>query len=254
MTLPIIGGDYGALKRLGLGGRGTSLELVERLEAVERRLEAMKDGFGTFALYSQFASFGTLTENLSVSSGKTVDGRDVGVDGAQLDNTVSVVGVENRIYLSAAEFDNRDGRTIGYSNERVFIQAIDAATSRYYTTVLIPESFEAGSSIVARVHWLVAGAGGTNGQDIVWRVQWAFTDNNELTSTGGGSADLTVDCPNVTAETAYRTVITSSITGAAAGDLMTFVVHRRGSDAADTLTATAGFAGAEIEFTKDQTP
>ncbi len=244
-----------------LGGRirraeQAALRSSAVVSALERRIRALE-----LALDSRLAVVAcdtlkatTLATSLAVASGKTIDGRDVGVDGAQLDTTVTVVANDNRIYVPAPAFENRDARTVGYSNERVFIQAPDAATSRYYTTILIPESFEAGSSIIARVHWLVAGAGGTNGQDVVWRVQWAFTDNNELTSTAGSSADATIDCPSATAETAYRSIITSSITGGAAGDLMTLVIHRRGSDAADTLTATAGFAGAEIEFVRDLTP
>lgn len=256
MSEGIVQGRLGRAERAALRASAAASNFERRIRALESALSAKSALVATDALKAT-----TLLTSMTVASGKTVDGRDLSVDGAALDalgasvtGLTTVLANRNKIYVPAPAFENRDARTIGYSNNRVFIQATDAANSRYYTTLLIPNDIESGSSLTVRVHWLVAGAGGTNGQDVVWRVEYAFTQNAELTSTGGGSTDATIDCPDVTAETSYRSLITSSISGAAAGDLMTLNIHRRGSDVSDTLTATLGFVGVQLEYTVDTTP
>ena len=260
MTLPIIGGDYGTLKRLGLAARAETLALRREVEAIKRQLYSMQDSVGTHYLYSQGASLGTLIESVSVTALKTVDGRDISVDGTTLDgHTTSITEIQTfagnskALFIPAAAFLNRDARTDGYSNVKHYYQAIDAATSRYHSTFLVPYTITASTNLTFKLHWLVGGAGGTAGQDVVWRLSTGFTANGEVTSTSAAQVDVTVDTPTITAETFYISTLSTTVSGAVVGDNATIAIDRRGSDGADTLTAIAGFVGVEINWTPDYT-
>lgn len=273
--MSIIGARLGKVERLAAGARASAKALRKQLDAIQARLDAQQATLGTAYFACALANITILDQNMLVTAGKTIDGVDIStlstvvadiaaldtrldtaeseIDAIQADITDLSTFAANTgyDYIDADSFDNRDARTRGYSNAKAFIQATDAATSRYHTTWLVPRTITASTNLTIKLHWLVAAAGGTNGQDVVWRLSTAFTANSELTSTSAATLDTTVDTPSATAETFYITTLTTTLSGAVAGDNMTLNIDRRGSDAADTLTATAGFVGVEITWTPD---
>lgn len=279
MSEPIVGGRFRRAELAALRAAGCVSELNKIVLGLQRQIDAMSHSVGTDLLHATSLKAGTLIDSLSVTAGKLVDGYDVSVLGAtSATHTSDIAALDTRLdtaeaditviegdivdlstfaantgydYLDAFSFDNRDARTVGYSNAKGFIQATDAATSRYHTTWLVPRTITASTNLTVKLHWLVAAAGGTAGQDVVWRLNTAFTANGESTSTSSATLDTTVDTPTITADTFYITTLTTTLSGAVAGDNMTIEIDRRGSDGADTLTATAGFVGVEISWTPD---
>jgi hypothetical protein len=268
VTLPIIGGDYGTLKRLVEASRAETLALRRMVVALQSRIEANEAEQGISILHASIASITLLQKSLIVNAGLTIDGRDISVDGTTLDTLGTTVGghttsigilqtlvqEKSRIYIPITAFNNRDAKTISYSSNRASGQCTDATNNnRYYATWRIPDDFDAGTNLTARVHWITI-SGGTNGQDVAFRLTVAFTQDGETAATGGTAYDLTADCPDVTAEECYVNTISSAITGAVAGDCMTlFLQGLRAVDPPDSHTGVIGIVGLELSWTTDLT-
>jgi hypothetical protein len=269
VTLPIIGGDYGTLKRLGLAARAETLELRRRVEAIERQLTGTRESVGTQYLYSIGASLGNIFESATVTAGKLIDGRDISVDGATLDgHTTSIASHTTSIaalgtafagepphFIAATAMFNRDAVASRVSNNQVGfdLSVASSGVSRFAGTWRVPDNFNAGSSLSFYV-WHYVGTAGTNGQDVFYRFSSALIANGEATGTNGVTTDVTLDIPAAaTPGIVMRSTISTSIASAAAGDLVTIHFDRRGGEAADTMTGIMSLIGFEPDYDIDYT-
>ena len=271
MTLPIIAGEFGRLKRIAAAARAETRALRKQMATIQARLDAQASTIGTSYFSCALANIQIIDQNVIVTAGKTIDGVDVSTlltvvaDIAALDTRLDtaesdILDLQNglltgTLWLPVSAMANRDVNVIGYSNNQEYgtLSAVADAVSRYAGSFLIPADFEASTTPDIFVWHIVTAAGGTNGQDVVYRLNTATSTSGEVTGTNGAQTDTTIDIPDVTQNTLYRSQLINNLANVTAGDILTVHFDRRGLNAADTLAAATGIVGLELVYTRNVT-
>lgn len=174
------------------------------------------------------------------------------------DVTVSakpVTAIKNRfpVCLAFPSFDNRDSSTKSYAQNRPFGVWIKSGTTfRFHTVWIVPNDFKAGTSIlVYLIHTTLTA--GTNGQDIVVRINTSLTAAGEALTTNGRQTDTTIDIPAAATTELDAYDLLDTVPNAAANDRMTIMVQGRVGDGGWTMTGNIGFGGVGIVHTPDAT-
>lgn len=262
--ISILAGRLGRLERYAAAARAQTLYSQRKLEEIDRKLDNFRLFFGSLVLYASDATILQLDNNMAVASGKTIDGVDVSTLSTAVSDITTLQGqvtelvnglTNGNLWLPVSAMSNRDAVTIAYSNNQEYgtLSSSASGSSRFAGGILIPTDFLASSTPDLYCWHVVAAAGGTNGQDVVYRINTATSASGEVTGTNGAQVDVTIDIPDATQNTLYRTKVIDNLSNVTALDMLTIHFDRRGADGSDTLAANTGLVGFELLYTRDVT-
>lgn len=226
-----------------------------------RHAEALKIGDGNTQLDADGgAAFGDIAVGGGYGSGGASIGSDGGIstDGDVVvggDLSLDAGGVNKlwRRWVSAREFD-----LFATSTDPIYRQynasfchgpvreMPDSVITTLGAFIGLPPDYD-GSALTMKIYWSVL-TGGTVGQVVQWNIRSNTFKDDETLDVGSSAYQLPQDA--MLALEDLHIVSNSHVPGGAtAGDTLLWVsVARRGSDAADTLAATADFIGLEISY------